>query len=109
MSLATFWYPFLNKLNRLVSQLMYSVKPLIPCPLPPNGPVLLVSDHSTLGDPLVLLATAGRPLHFLVAREIYKRQGWGKGKLHGTVVVNTNQNPRELDKTLDFRCIGKSY
>ena len=75
MSLATFWYPFLNKLNRLVSRLMYSVKPFTPCPLPPNGSVLLVSDHSTLGDPLVLLATAGRPLHFLIAREIYKRQG----------------------------------
>jgi 1-acyl-sn-glycerol-3-phosphate acyltransferase len=33
----------------------------------------LVSDHSTLGDPLVLLATAGRPLQFLMAQEIYER------------------------------------
>jgi 1-acyl-sn-glycerol-3-phosphate acyltransferase len=33
----------------------------------------LVSDHSTLGDPLVLLATAGLPLQFLMAQEIYER------------------------------------
>lgn len=54
---------------------MYGVGPVIPIPLPPQGPAILVSDHSTLGDPLVLLATAGRPLHFLTAKEIYER--WG--------------------------------
>jgi 1-acyl-sn-glycerol-3-phosphate acyltransferase len=33
--------------------------------------VLLVSDHSSLTDPLVLFATAGRPIRFLMAREFY--------------------------------------
>ena len=56
---------------------MYGVKPVSPSPLPDGGPALLVSDHSTLGDPLVLLATAGRPLHFLMAKEIYERPGLG--------------------------------
>jgi len=54
---------------------MYGVAPVTSSPLPSNGPALLVSDHSTLGDPLVLLATAGRPLHFLMAQEIFER--WG--------------------------------
>jgi 1-acyl-sn-glycerol-3-phosphate acyltransferase len=40
--------------------------------LPEAGPVLLVSDHTSLSDPLVLLATAGRPIRFLMAREIYQ-------------------------------------
>jgi len=40
-------------------------------PLPMSGPVLLVSDHSSLTDPLVLFATAGRPIRFLMAREFY--------------------------------------
>ena len=40
-------------------------------PLPMSGPVLLVSDHTSLTDPLVLFATAGRPIRFLMAREFY--------------------------------------
>lgn len=71
----TFAYPILNYLNSLVSRVMYGVSPVFPSPLPPTGPAILVSDHSTMGDPLVLLATAGRPLQFLMAHEIYER--WG--------------------------------
>ena len=70
---ATVVYPFLKHLNALVCRVMYGVKPLSPSPLPSQGPALLVSDHSTMGDPLVLLATAGRPLQFLMAQEIYER------------------------------------
>ena len=50
---------------------MFSVKSLSPSPLPTAGPVLLVCDHTSLGDPLVLLASAGRPISFLMAKEIY--------------------------------------
>ncbi len=52
---------------------MYGVTAIFPSPLPHSGLAILVSDHSTLGDPLVLLATAGRPLQFLMAQEIYER------------------------------------
>ena len=41
-------------------------------PLPASGPVLLVSDHSSLTDPVVLFATAGRPIRFLMAHEFYE-------------------------------------
>ncbi len=51
--------------------MMYQVKEKAPIPLPQKGPVLLVCDHSSLGDPLVLLASAGRPISFLMAQEIY--------------------------------------
>jgi len=50
---------------------MYGVKPGVAPSLPSSGPAILVSDHSTLGDPLVLLTTAGRPIVFLMAKEIY--------------------------------------
>ena len=50
---------------------MFNVTPISPSPLPEKGPVLLVCDHSSLGDPLILLATAGRPVSFLMAKEIY--------------------------------------
>jgi len=68
----TVLYPFLKHLNNLVCRVMYGVTAVFPSPLPSNGPAILVSDHSTFGDPLVLLVTAGRPLQFLMAQEIYE-------------------------------------
>lgn len=61
----------LYRLNSLVCRLMYGVGVVWPCPVPAQGPALIVCDHTSLGDPLVLLATAGRPIRFLMAKEIY--------------------------------------
>lgn len=57
--------------NRLYCRVMFRVGHPSPPPLPLSGPVLLVSDHTSLTDPLVLFATAGRPIRFLMAREFY--------------------------------------
>lgn len=50
---------------------MYGIKTPPESPLPPDGPALVVCDHTSMGDPLVLLATAGRPIRFMMAKEIY--------------------------------------
>ncbi len=70
-SLSTFHYKWLFPLNRFVCRVMFQVRQAKPSPLPSNGPVLVVCDHSSLGDPLVLLASAGRPIAFLMAQEIF--------------------------------------
>lgn len=66
-------YHLLDRLNRLICHVLYQVTPPSPPPLPESGPVLLVSDHSSYSDPMVLAATANRPIIFLTAREIYRR------------------------------------
>lgn len=66
-------YRLLDRVNRLVCRAVYQVRPLSRPPLPEAGPVLLVSDHSSFSDPMVLAATAGRPIIFLTAREVYER------------------------------------
>jgi 1-acyl-sn-glycerol-3-phosphate acyltransferase len=53
---------------------MYRVKPFEESPLPSEGPALIVCDHTSLGDPLALLATTGGPVRFLMAEEIYSRR-----------------------------------
>ncbi|RMH34572.1 MAG: 1-acyl-sn-glycerol-3-phosphate acyltransferase [Nitrospirae bacterium] len=63
----------LYKLNRIVCRMLFRVRKPELTPLPATGPAILVSDHTSLGDPLVLLATAGRPIVFLMAEEIYVR------------------------------------
>ncbi len=50
---------------------MYGVSAIEESPVPSEGPALIVCDHTSLGDPLVLAATAGRPIRFLMAQEIY--------------------------------------
>jgi len=65
-------YRLLDWTNRLVCRVLYQVHPPSQSPLPENGPVLLVSDHSSFNDPMVLAATAGRPIIFLTAREVYE-------------------------------------
>ena len=52
---------------------MYRVKPFEESPLPSEGPALIACDHTSLGDPLVPLATAGRPVRFLMAEGIYSQ------------------------------------
>jgi len=66
-------YRLLDRLNRLFCRALYQVRPPPQPPLPEGGPVLLVSDHSSFSDPMVLAATAGRPIIFLTAREVYQR------------------------------------
>ena len=65
-------YRLLDRLNRLICRVLYEVTPQ--SPLPKNGPVLLVSDHSSYSDPMLLAATANRPIIFLTAREVYQRR-----------------------------------
>ncbi len=67
-------YHALDRLNRLFCRVMYRVTPPPIPPLPDSGPVLLVSDHSSFSDPMVLVATSQRPIIFLTAREIYERR-----------------------------------
>lgn len=66
-------YRIFDWLNRLICLALYKVRPPSGSPLPESGPVLLVSDHSSFSDPMVLAATAGRPIIFLTASEIYHR------------------------------------
>ena len=66
-------YRIFYGLNRLICRVLYNLRPPSELPLPESGPVLLVSDHSSFSDPMVLAATAGRPIIFLTASEIYHR------------------------------------
>ena len=64
--------------------------------LPKNGPAIIVSNHVSGLDSLLLIASARRPLRFLIARKEYQRFGltW-LFKAAGTIPVDREQRPEK--------------
>jgi 1-acyl-sn-glycerol-3-phosphate acyltransferase len=55
----------------LVCKLWHGVRPRGPDPLPPTGPAILISNHTSTVDPLFLQCATHRVISFLMAREYY--------------------------------------
>jgi 1-acyl-sn-glycerol-3-phosphate acyltransferase len=69
--------PFLNwldGLNRLFCLRYHRLKP-VDLPLPESGPAIVVANHISGLDPLLMIACSRRPLRFIIAREQYARFG----------------------------------
>ncbi len=68
---------FANRLASLISCFVhrYHGLSMAPIPLPETGAAIVVCNHISGLDPLVLIAATPRPLRFLIAREEYERFG----------------------------------
>ncbi|MCG7987423.1 MAG: lysophospholipid acyltransferase family protein [Candidatus Thiodiazotropha lotti] len=69
-----FWLNRLDGLNRLFCRQYHRLQSA-PVPLPRKGGAILVSNHISGLDPLLMIASCDRPLRFLIAREQYQRFG----------------------------------
>ncbi len=68
------WVNLLDGLNRLFCYRYHRLN-LIGLRLPKTGPAIVVANHVSGLDPLLLVASARRPLRFIIAREEYERFG----------------------------------
>ncbi len=59
-----FVHTSLHQLNSWVCRLMYSVTVACPFPVPAQGPALIVCNHISMGDPLVLLGVLNNKKNF---------------------------------------------
>jgi len=88
------WINRLDGLNRLFCRHFHRLGRQ-DIPLPARGGVVVVSNHVSGLDPLLLIAASARPLRFLIAREEYER--WWLTWLFravGCIPVERTQNPR---------------
>lgn len=87
------WLNRLDGLNRLFCRRYHRLQSA-PIPLPDKGPAVLVSNHVSGLDPLLLIAAARRPLRFMIAEEQYRRFGltW-LFKAIGCIPVGRAQRP----------------
>lgn len=70
----TGWVNLLDGLNRIFCYRYHRLN-LVGIRLPKTGPAIVVSNHVSGLDALLLLASTRRPLRFLIAREQYERFG----------------------------------
>ncbi len=68
------WMNLLDGLNRLFCYRYHRLN-VTGLRLPKSGPAIVVANHVSGLDPLLLIASARRPLRFLIAREEYERFG----------------------------------
>lgn len=89
----TCWLNRLDGLNRLFCRHYHRLQHQA-IPLPEQGPALLVANHVSGLDPLLLIAAARRPLRFMIATEEYHRFGlkW-LFRAIGCIPVSREHNP----------------
>lgn len=66
------WINRLDGLNRIFCRRWHRLQ-AEPLPLPASGPAVVVANHVSGLDPLLLVAASPRPLRFIIAREQYRR------------------------------------
>ena len=87
------WRNVLDGMVRLFCRYFHRLK-YQPVPLPERGPALVVSNHVSGLDPLLLVTASKRPLRFLIAEEEYHRFGlrW-LFRAAGCIPVDRNRRP----------------
>jgi 1-acyl-sn-glycerol-3-phosphate acyltransferase len=68
------WLNTLDGLNRIFCRRFHRLR-ATHLSLPKHGPALVVANHVSGLDPLLLIAASQRPLRFIIAREQYERFG----------------------------------
>jgi 1-acyl-sn-glycerol-3-phosphate acyltransferase len=88
------WINRLDGLNRLFCKKFHRLQH-DPLPLPLSGPAIVVANHVSGLDPLIMIAASSRPLRFIIAREEYDRW-WLKWLFAaiGCIPVERSTNPR---------------
>ncbi len=68
------WLNFLDGLNRIFCKYYHRLE-YKPLELPKQGSALVVANHLSGLDPMLLIAASRRPLRFMIARDEYERFG----------------------------------
>lgn len=93
------WMNLIDGCNRLFCRYYHRLEP-VPLAIPESGPAIVVSNHISGLDPLLMTACSHRPLRFLIAREQYRRFGL-RWLFHamGCIPVDREHSPEKALRT----------
>jgi len=98
----SFWQrAFVGVVLWLVRHTLYRIRVLNRANLPERGGVLLVCNHLSLADAILLQAGTPRPIRFLMFKGFYEHwliNPWAR--LTGAIPISSEQRPREMIKSL---------
>lgn len=85
-----------------LTALHYRVEPRNLSNLPPTGPVVLLANHVSWVDALLLGVATPRPVRFLMAREMYRTPWfWPLAKFFGAIPISYGDGPHALQESLE--------
>ncbi len=89
------WLNWVDGFCRLLCMRYHRLQ-LVDLPLPDEGPAILVANHISGLDPLLMIACSRRPVRFLIAREQYRRFGlrW-LFRAAGCIPVDRQRSPEK--------------
>ncbi len=89
------WLNWVDGFCRLLCMRYHRLQ-LVDLPLPAEGPAILVANHISGLDPLLMIACSRRPVRFLIAREQYRRFGlqW-LFRAAGCIPVDRQRSPEK--------------
>jgi acyl-[acyl-carrier-protein]-phospholipid O-acyltransferase/long-chain-fatty-acid--[acyl-carrier-protein] ligase len=92
---------FLRFVNWLLVHTLYSLKVYDSERIPQNGGALLVCNHLSFVDAMLVLAAIDRPVRFLIFRPIYENP-WIKpfARAMGAIPVEAGRSREEIDRAL---------
>lgn len=103
------WYRFCRAWAGGCARIYHNMSAIRPCHLPRNGPAILVSNHTSSIDPLLLQAFSPRLIRWMMAKEYYevKAMRW----LFDTVgVILVERSKRDMAATREaMRALEAGY
>jgi acyl-[acyl-carrier-protein]-phospholipid O-acyltransferase/long-chain-fatty-acid--[acyl-carrier-protein] ligase len=85
----------------LITHLLYRVRVIGRGNVPRKGGALLVCNHMSFVDAVMILAAARRPIRFLIFKDIYELplvRPWAR--MMGAIPISSEQRPRDLIRSL---------
>ena len=81
-----------------VVKLLYRVRTLGVENVPVEGPALLIANHASYMDSVLLCVTSRRRIRFMMSNELYRKWRWLRKlfDLYGVIPVGATSTPREI-------------
>lgn len=94
-------YPVVRLLVWILTHTIYKIRVIDKNNVPPQGAALLVSNHVTFIDAVLIVVTIPRPIRFMISREIYQSSMFRPlFRLARAIPISRKDSPKELIRSL---------